>query len=617
MTSAEAEEQSIREEPEGRDVFTRVQEEKTSRKVRDKIILNRLFRYLKPHRGKLTALLIVTVGHTMCHLVEPLLDLVVIDRIILSMNFNGFYWWIPLFLAATVSHYLLSRKQQFQVSEIGNNITAALRTDLTSHIQDISLRYFSEGETGRVMSRVTNDVEVLTQFLAWRGASMSVNDLTAILGTLIILAILNWKLLLVTVAISLLAIGLLSLVGVFSRRANRRVRVKMGGLTSNLQESIIGMKVVKSFQREAEMLTSFDQTNNEYFNANMKAARIASIMEPVVDWVRGISVAVILLFGSFLVVNGQLTIGEIVAFMEFAVQFYSPLRSLARIYDLYTSALASSERIFALQDTTPEVIELPEESRVELPPFRREIRFEKVTFGYDPKSPVIKNVSLYIKRDEKVAIVGSTGSGKSTLINLLCRFYDPQKGRITIDDIDIRDLSLRSLRSQMGVVLQDSFLFEDTIMENIRYGKPDATDEEVILASKAVNADKFILSLPDAYNTKIEEGSSNISIGQRQLISFARTLLTNPRILILDEATSSVDPYTELYIQDALERLLENRTAIIIAHRLSTVKMADEIIVLDEGNIVEEGTHEELMNNGGLYSTFYKTQFEQTIGIIT
>jgi ATP-binding cassette subfamily B protein len=609
--------EAVLEEAEGRSAFTRTQEEKTSRKMRDRIIVNRLLLYLRPHRGKLIALLIVTLAHTMCHLAEPLLDLIVIDRIILPMNLNGFYWWVPLFLAIAVSHYLLSRKQQIQVSEIGSNITAELRTDLTTHIQDISLRYFSEGETGRVMSRVTNDVEVLTQFLAWRCVSMSVNDITAILGTITILGILNWQLLLVTVAVSILAISLLSMVGVFSRRANRRVRVKMGGLTSNLQESIVGIKVVKSFQREVEILNSFDQTNNEYFNANMKAARIASIMEPVVDWVRGIGVAVILLYGSLLVYNGQLTIGEIVAFMEFTVQFYTPLRGLARVYDLYTSALASSERIFSLQDTTPEVTELPKESKIELPPFRSEIRFENVTFGYDPKRPVIKNVSINIKRIEKIALVGSTGSGKSTLINLLGRFYDPQDGKITIDGINIRNLSLRSLRSQMGIVLQDSFLFEDTIFENIRYGRPEATDEEVIQASKAVNADKFIIKLPDAYNTKIEEGSSNISIGQRQLISFARTLLTNPQILILDEATSSVDPYTELYIQEALETLLENRTAIIIAHRLSTVRMADEIIVLDEGKIVEHGTHQELMTKGGLYSTFYKTQFEESIGLIT
>jgi ABC-type multidrug transport system fused ATPase/permease subunit len=391
----------------------------------------------------------------------------------------------------------------------------------------------------------------------------------------------------------------------------------MGGLTSNLQESIHGMKVVKSFQREAEILNSFDQANNEYFNANMRAARIASIMEPVVDWVRGLGVAVILLLASLLVYSGQLTIGETVAFMEFTVQFYSPLRSLARIYDLYTSSLASSERIFSLQDTTPEVTELPKECRIELPLFGREIRFENVSFGYDPKSFIIKNVNLNIKRNEKIAIVGSTGAGKSTLINLLCRFYDPQDGKITIDDADIRNVSIRSLRSQMGIVLQDSFLFEDTILENIRYGKPYATDEEVIQASKAVNADKFIANLPEAYNTKIEEGSANISIGQRQLISFARTLLTNPRILILDEATSSVDPYTELYIQDALERLLKNRTAVIIAHRLSTVRMADQIVVLDEGKIVEQGTHQELMMKGGLYSTFYKTQFEESIGLIT
>jgi ABC-type multidrug transport system fused ATPase/permease subunit len=604
------------EEIEGRRDFTRIEEEKTSRRFSDRIIVNRLYRYIKPYRNAVLALFIITVVHSIMHLIEPVMHMIVIDKIILALKFEEFYWWAPAFLGIAIIHFLAARNQQFLVSKIGNNITTDLRTDLTSHIQGISLRYFSEGETGRLMSRITNDVEVLTQFLAWRGAASSINNLTAIFGTIAILSLLNWRLLLATLAISFFAVGLLSVLGVFSRRMNRRIRVKMGGLTSNLQENITGMKIVKSFQREGEILSSFDQANNEYFDANMKAARIASIMEPAVDWVRALGVATILFFASLLVYSGQLTIGETVAFMEFTIEFYGPLRNLARIYDMYTSSMAASERIFALQDTTPEVTELPEESRIELAPFQKEIRFETVSFGYDPRTPVIKNLSLSIKRKEKIAIVGATGSGKSTLINLLCRFYDPEEGRITIDGVNIRDVSLKSLRRQMGIVLQDSFLFEDTILENIRYGKPDATDEQVFEASKAVNADKFIVSLPEAYGAKIEEGSSNISIGQRQLISFARTLLTNPRILILDEATSSVDPYTELYIQDALKKLLENRTAIIIAHRLSTVRMADEIIVLDKGNIVEQGTHQELMAKGGLYSAFYKTQFEETIGPI-
>ncbi len=604
------------EEVESRRDFTRSEEEKTSRKVPDKIIIDRLYRYVRPYRNIVLALFIITVVHAIMHLIEPVMHLIVIDKIILPMHFSEFYWWAPVFLGIAAIHYLSSRYQQFLISKVGNYITTDLRTDLTTHIQDISLRYFSEGETGRLMSRITNDVEVLTQFLAWRGAANSINNLTAIFGTIIILLILNWRLLLATLAVSFFAVGLLGILGVFSRRMNRRIRVKMGGLTSNLQENIVGMKVVKSFQRETEVLKSFDRANNEYFDANMKAARIASIMEPVVDWTRGLGVAVILFYASLLVYSGQLTIGETVAFMEFTIEFYGPLRNLARIYDMYTSSLAVSERIFALQDTTPEVKEAPEKSRIELAPLEKEIRFENVSFGYDSKTPVIKDVNLGIKCNEKIAIVGSTGSGKSTLINLLCRFYDPQEGKITIDDMDIRNVSLRSLRSQMGIVLQDSFLFEDTIMENIRYGKPDATDEEVIASSKAVNADKFIVNLPEAYNAKIEESSSNISIGQRQLISFARTLLTNPRILILDEATSSVDPYTELYIQDALKRLMENRTAIIIAHRLSTVRLADEIVVLNDGKIVEQGTHQELIAKGGLYSTFYKTQFEETIGSI-
>ena len=605
------------EEIEGRRIFTRIEEEKTSHRVRDRVILKRLYRYIKPYRALLVALLLITIVHALMHLIEPVMHMVVIDRIILPLKLDGFYWWTPVFLGIATIHYIAARYQQFLISKIGNNITADLRTDLTTHIQGISLRYFSEGETGRLMSRITNDVEVLTQFLAWRGASSGVNNLTAIIGTIAILSILNWKLLLATLAVSFFAIGLLTMVGILSRRMNRRVRVKMGGLTSNLQENILGMKIIKSFQRETETLKMFDRTNNEYFDANMKAARIASLMEPVVDWTRGLGVAVILFYASLFVYSGQLTIGETVAFMEFTIEFYQPLRNLARIYDMYTSALAASERIFALQDTTPEVKELPRRNRIELPTLKEKINFENVSFGYDDKTPVIKNINLEIKRNAKIAIVGSTGSGKSTLMNLIFRFYDPQDGKITIDGIDIRNLSLRSLRSMMGIVLQESFLFEDTIMENIRYGKPEATDEEVIEASRTVNADKFIRNLPEAYNERIEENSANISIGQRQLISFARTLLTNPQILILDEATSSVDPYTELYIQDALEKLLENRTAIIIAHRLSTVRMADQIAVIQEGKIVEQGTHQELMDKNGLYSTFYKTQFRETIGVVT
>jgi len=605
------------EEIEGRRIFTRIEEEKTSHRVRDRVILKRLYRYIKPYRALLVALLLITIVHALMHLIEPVMHMVVIDRIILPLKLDGFYWWTPVFLGIATIHYIAARYQQFLISKIGNNITADLRTDLTTHIQGISLRYFSEGETGRLMSRITNDVEVLTQFLAWRGASSGVNNLTAIIGTIAILSILNWKLLLATLAVSFFAIGLLTMVGILSRRMNRRVRVKMGGLTSNLQENILGMKIIKSFQRETETLKMFDRTNNEYFDANMKAARIASLMEPVVDWTRGLGVAVILFYASLFVYSGQLTIGETVAFMEFTIEFYQPLRNLARIYDMYTSALAASERIFALQDTTPEVKELPRRNRIELPTLKEKINFENVSFGYDDKTPVIKNINLEIKRNAKIAIVGSTGSGKSTLMNLIFRFYDPQDGKITIDGIDIRNLSLRSLRSMMGIVLQESFLFEDTIMENIRYGKPEATDEEVIEASRTVNADKFIRNLPEAYNERIEENSANISIGQRQLISFARTLLTNPQILILDEATSSVDPYTELYIQDALEKLLENRTAIIIAHRLSTVRMADQIAVIQDGKIVEQGTHQELMDKNGLYSTFYKTQFRETIGVVT
>lgn len=379
------------------------------------------------------------------------------------------------------------------------------------------------------------------------------------------------------------------------------------------------MKVIQSFVKEDGTMEAFNKAQDENVDANLYASRISLSYMPAISSIRILGTILILWFGVLLYQTGALSvttqIGVLVAFLEYQMLLFFPLMTISQLYTQYQMAMAALERMFDILDTQVEVKELPPNEIVELPPLKEGIIFNHVTFGYDPKVPVIRDVSFDIANNEKVAIVGPTGAGKSTLINLLCRFYDPLEGNITIDGHDLITISLHSLRSQIGIVLQDSFLFNKTVRENIRYGRPSATDEEVIAVAKAVGADGFIMRLPDGYDTMISEGSTNISVGQRQLISFARALLTDPRILILDEATSSVDPYTELIIQNALQKLLENRTAIIIAHRLSTVRSADKIIVLNNGQVVEGGTHKQLLSMGGLYSLLYRSQLRDDVKV--
>jgi ATP-binding cassette subfamily B protein len=363
-----------------------------------------------------------------------------------------------------------------------------------------------------------------------------------------------------------------------------------------------------------ELAIEFEEVQKKNVDATIKAIRISSLYQPIIINMRIIGTALVLWFGASMALGGEITVGTLVAFIEYQFMYFMPLIDLVIVYDQYQSAMAAIERMFDLIDTNPEVAELPPDKAVDIKTISN-VMFDDVTFGYDPKIPVVKNVSFTLDANKKLAIVGQTGAGKSTIINLLARFYDPLCGRIVVNGYDIKDISVSSLRRHMSIVLQDSFLFPMSIKDNIRFGKPDASDKEVVNAAKAVGAHEFIMKLSGGYDYIIQEGSSNISIGQRQLISFARTLLMNPRLLILDEATSSIDPYTELVVQNALKKLLENRLAIIIAHRLSTIRLCDDIVVLDDGRIVEEGTHLELMEKGGMYSAFYKMQFREKGGI--
>jgi ABC-type multidrug transport system fused ATPase/permease subunit len=435
-------------------------------------------------------------------------------------------------------------------------------------------------------------------------------DTSSILGSFIIIFLLDVKLALIAVAILPVALVVAWLLGRFSRSAYRKSLSTLAGLTAKIQENLSGMRVIKSFVRENKSYEEFRETQDKNVAANIHALRISSTYQPVVILMRVIGTALVLWFGSMMVVSGEITIGTIVAFIEYQFQYFMPLMDLVTVYDQYQSAMAATERMFDLLDTRVEVEDPPKDKAVGIETIN-DVRFENVTFGYDPKIPVVRNVSFSLDESKKLAIVGSTGAGKSTIINLLARFYDPLSGRILINGHDARDIEIDSLRKHMSIVLQDSFLFPMSIRDNIRFGKPEATDAEVLKAAKAVGAHEFITKLPQGYDHIILEGSANISIGQRQLISFARTLLMKPRLLILDEATSSIDPYTELLVQNALKKLLENRLAIIIAHRLSTIRLCDEIIVIEEGEAVEQGTHAGLMKTEGLYSAFYRMQFRE------
>ena len=596
-------------------VFSTRYEESRKRKSSDRILLRKVYRYAKDYRRNLVIGLVAIVLSSLTGLVSPYLHKIAIDQIIQPKDLSEFVWWVPLFVIVTLGNYLFQYVQVFQMRTVGEKVVAKMRDEMMSRQQVISLRYFSEGEIGRILSRLINDANNVRMFLR-QGLATILVDTASILGSLIIVFALNVKLALAAVAILPVAIGLGWFLGEYSRRAYRRSLTSLAGLTGKIQENLSGMRVIKSFVCEEEAEKEFEEAQSKTVRANIQAAKISTLYQPMIFSTRIVGTILILWLGALMVRSGETTIGTLIAFIEYQFSYFMPLMELTTVYDQYQSAMAALERMFDLIDTNVEVKEMPSEKAVNIETIRK-ITFENVSFGYDPKIPVIHNISFTLEGSKKLAIVGPTGAGKSTIINLVARFYDPLSGRITVNDCDAKSITISSLREHMGIVLQDSFLFPMSVKDNIAFGKPDASEEEILRAAKTVGAHEFIMKLPGGYDHVIQEGSSNISIGQRQLISFARTLLMNPKLLILDEATSSIDPYTELVIQNTLKKLLENRLAIIIAHRLSTIRLCDEIMVVDQGEIVERGTHFELMKRGGLYSSFYKMQFKEERGLET
>jgi len=581
-------------------------------------ILKRIIPYIRPYYLHLVAGLVFMLLVTATGLITPYLEALAIDTFIADNpsltaadRTAGITRLAVLYLALYIGNWLFSYWQTYFISWAGQNVIYTLRQKMFEHLQRMSFSFYDNIEVGRIMSRVTNDVNALNELVS-SGILNVINDTFMLGGTIFIMTRMNWRLALLTFTTFPFLLLIATRFRGRMQKAYHEVRRKAATVNANLQESISGVRVTQSFVREDRNAQRFDETNQDNMQANMQAAQLNSAFGPLVEIVATIGVCIVVWYGGMLIKAEVLTIGVVYAFLRYVSRFFMPIRDLSQVYNVWQAATVSVDRIFELLDTEPNVKDSPQ--AIDLPPITGEVRFENVTFGYKPDLPVLHKVNLEVKPGQTVALVGPTGAGKSSTINLLSRFYDPQQGRISIDGYDLRDVTQRSLHQQLGIVLQDTFIFAGTVRDNICYGKPEATEEEVIEAAKAVNAHEFIMRLPEGYDTEVHERGARLSIGQRQLISFARALLADPRILILDEATSSVDAYTEVLIQKALERLLKDRTSFVIAHRLSTIRSADRIIAIENGRVVEQGTHEELLQReSGVYRTLYEMQFKHQV----
>ncbi|WP_027090799.1 ABC transporter ATP-binding protein [Cohnella thermotolerans] len=572
----------------------------------------RLFTYVKPYRGDVARVVFVmTVFGMLTKLAIPFLISMAIDKAIKPADGQTSGGLLCLFMGIMLAMYALRWWAQHytirQTNSIGQKVIFDLRTALFKHIQGLSFRFFDKRPAGSVLVRVTNDVNSL-QDLFTNGVVNSVIDIAQLAGIIIILLALQFKLgLAVMITVPLMFIVSSSLRKRI-RFAWQTVRIKQSRINSHLNESIQGIRVTQAFAQEKENIGFFDRMNLSNIRSWNFASALNQLFGPVIEITSAVGTLILLLYGSHLIQSEQMTVGVLVAFITYVSYFWEPITRLGQMYSQLLISMSSAERIFEYLDEKPAVGEKPD--AVDLPEVRGHVRFEDVEFGYESDRPALRGINLDIKPGMTVALVGHTGSGKSTIVNLLCRFYDTVKGRVLIDGVDVRDVKLESLRSQIGIVLQDTFIFSGTIRDNIRYGRPDATDAEVEAAARAVRAHDFISNLPDGYDTEVQERGSTLSMGQRQLLSFARALLADPRVLILDEATASIDTETELRIQEALGTLLADRTSFIVAHRLSTIRHADLIVVLDHGVIVEQGNHEQLMRlKDGHYRGLIEAQY--------
>lgn len=568
----------------------------------------RLLAYIKPYKKRLAAAVVCIIMAAGANLYLPWIIKDMIDDVLMSKDMLMLNLIAAGILVVMFTRGVFYYGQSYLVSYVGQRVIIDVRSMLFRKFQKMPLSYYDRQQTGTVMSYITNDVSAMQSAIVDNLIEL-VTESSILIGSLAMMIYLDWKL-------SLLTLMTIPLVGfamkIFGRKLKRSstvIQERAAEITSLLQESISAIRVVKSFVRETYEIKRFEEQNWRNFQAAMKNVKLSSLLTPTVEFLAAIAVTFIVWFGGYEVVNEVITAGELVAFLTYAVNLANPVKRLSRVYAAIQRAMAAADRVFAVMDLEEKITDVP--GAKPLPPIKGQVEFKDITFSYKEGQPALQHISLKAEPGQMIALVGPSGSGKSTIANLIPRFYDVDSGTISIDGHDIRQVTADSLREQIGLVPQETMLFSTTVMENIRYGRLDATDEEVVEAARAANAEEFIKELPEGYDTRLGERGLNLSGGQRQRLAIARAILKNPRVLILDEATSALDTESEKIVQDALDKLMVGRTSFVIAHRLSTIFNADQIFVVENGHLREHGTHEELLAAGGLYSNLYNIQFRQ------
>ena len=573
----------------------------------DQRVILRLFPYVRPFMKLVVVSGVSMFIYTLTLVAVPWLIAWGIDDFIRTGDWDGLRWVFLLFLGVCFVNWGTNYLQQQSMQKVGQGVLWRLRRALFSHVQKQSMRYFDRTEVGRLMSRVQGDVGQLQEFAAL--VVMSLGDLLSIVGIVIALLLLNLKLGLITMAVLPILIVIMVVWQRYAKLAFIQVRMRISIVNAAFNENISGVRVVQSLNRQSRNLEIFDEKNESHKKANLTAASYAAGLLPGVDILTAIGISLAIFFGAGMVNDNSLEIGVLVAFVMYVQRFFDPIRNLTQQYTQLQRSMASGSRIFDLMDRIPDMNDVNDAG--EMPPIEGKIEFKDVRFSYVENEVVLKGINLTVEPGQTIAVVGPTGAGKTSIVSLLSRFYEVEEGNgaVLVDGKDIRTVTRKSLVSQMSTVLQDPFLFSGTVRENIKYNHRDSSDEQMITAAKAVGAHEFIANLENGYDTYLSERGANLSLGQRQLLSFARAIVADPRILILDEATANIDSHTEILIQKALKNLLDGRTAIVIAHRLSTIRGADKIVVLESGTIVETGNHDELMEKDGLYSHLYNMNY--------
>ena len=575
--------------------------------VYDQRVVARLLPYILPYKVLASVAVVAMLIYTGTQVAVPWVIKIAIDEYVFLKDFEGLTWMFALFIGISLVNWLVNYVQQYSMEKVGQGVLFNLRADMFGHVQKQSMGFFDRTEVGRLMSRVQGDVSQLQEFAAL--VVMTLGELLSLLGIVIALLLLNFKLGLITMSV----LPVLTLIMVvwqpFARKAFMWVRRAISIVNGSLNENITGVRVVQSMNRQERNLMLFDEKNVDHRDANLWASKLSSGLLPAVDILTAVAIGFALFFGARMIAGNDLALGTLIAFVLYIQRFFDPIRNLTMQYTQLQRSMASGTRIFDMLDWKPDLVDAKDAKPIGS--VKGDIEMKNVSFSYVPGEDVIKDISFQIKPGEVVAVVGPTGAGKTTLVSLLSRFYDVEDGRgsILVDGHDIRAVTRNSLASQMSMVLQEPFLFSGSVRENIKYNHTNATDEQMMNAAKAVDAHEFIERLDEGYDTFLAERGINLSVGQRQLISFARAIVADPRILILDEATANIDSYTEMMIQRALLKLLKGRTAIVIAHRLSTIRGADKIIVLNLGEVTEIGNHDELIAMDGLYANLYHMNY--------